>query len=391
MPQGYPADQNRMLLLMLLLQAQQQQQQAQARLAQPPQPTTLDQIVDYARKAKGAYDDASNLYNAGSSIYSQIFGPSYNAATQAAWNQAAGEASQAAWNAGANAASGVTPGVPPPASSPNWGGWAAAALSAYQSGKQLLDKNASDEQKAFDAALAVPRAVGAFYTFGLSNLAEGLARSRWGGTMKKVDKFIANNPMSPAFVPMQLSRLWTSDEWKTEGKRLGKLLDKGIYIPEAFQGARYLKRGRRKEELINPYLPKDFVGSTPQYGWTNNKFASSRNEADLRPEDIWGYSAFAEKIPEWFKSYSPQQRLAAAKKILDAKAVNEHHGTIDINWNPQLESDVNQILGRAPAAPTGIAPKAPAPLPPSVVGVTPIPAPGKTSRKGILNKLLPTG
>lgn len=349
-----------------------QQQKAQ-------QPSTLDQILNYAKKAKGVYDDANNLYNLGARVGESIT-PTYSAASQAAWNQGAGEAGQQLWNAGADAASGAgTPTPATPSAGPNYAGWAAAAYSTYNSAKQLLDKNSSDEQKAYDGAMAAPRAVGAFYTLGLSNLAEGLARNRWGGTMKKLDKFNQTNPMSPVFLPMLASRFWTSDKWKTEGDRLKGLQKDGINIPEFLQGAMQLTRGRKTKDLINPYLPKDFVGVTPQYGWTNNKFASSRSEKDLRPEDIWGYSAFFKKYGnDWLGKFTEAQRRSIAQKALDRGAVNEHHGTIDINFTPELESDLTAITGNR-----AIVPKAATPP----VGVTPTPAPVKTQKKGILNRV----
>lgn len=363
---------------------------------QPPKPSSVDQMIEYAKKAKGTYDDVNNLYNLGVSAGEQIGVPTYNAATQAAWNSGAGEASQAVWNAGADTASGVgtssstaaTEAVP----GTNYAGWTAAALSAYNSGKALTDKNTSDEDKAYEGAMAGPRAVGAFYTLGLSNLGEGFARKQWGGTMKKLDKFNKNNPMSPVFVPMQASRLWTSDKWKTEGNKLKQLQEKGINIPEFLQGAMKQTRGRRKEELVNPYLPKDFVGDTPQYGWTNNKFATSRNANDLTGKDIWGYSAFFDKFGnDWLGKLSPQQREAIANKALERKAVNEHHGTIDINWNPELDAEVNTIVGnkipKAPQAQTQQQPatRPPAPLTPNA-NPQAQPTPQQSNRKGMLNK-----
>lgn len=375
-------------------------QAAQAQGRQAPQPSTFDQIVNYARRAKGAYDDANNLYNAGASVANYFF-PTYTPATQVAWNQAAGEAGQALWNAGADAATSQAGGsLGAQTGGAQAGGtlakaapWIAAAFSAYKSGKSLFNKNLRDEEKAYEAALAAPRAVAAFYTLGLSSLAEGFARGRWKGTMKKVDKFMANNPMSPTFLPMQLSRLWTSDKWKTEGKRLRQLERDGVIIPDSLRLPMNLTRGRRPKDLINPYLPSDFVGSTPQYGWTNNKFASSRNEADLRPEDIWGYSAFFTKYGnDWLGKFSEQDRRAIAQQALNRGLVNEHHGTIDINWTPELEADANALIGRkVTPRPLTANPqpstRAPAFLPPTVKDDQ-IPAANRKNQKGILNKII---
>lgn len=385
MAQYYPPrqqmDQRALLQLLLLMAAQQQQQQGgQARGGN--EPSGIQQFLDYVKKAKSTYEDGRTLYDAGASAYNYFF-PTYNAATQAAWNAGAGEAAQAAWNAGANtawnsgeaanaawnagadAASGVTQGSGSTASGfAEYAPWLAVAASALNSGQALLNKNATDEQKAYEGAMAVPRAVAAYYTLGLSTLGEGLARKQWGGTMKKVDKFLMNNPLSPVAGFMLASKLWTSDKWKTEGKRLKGLQKKGIEIPDFLTLPMQLKQGRRKEQLVNPYLPKDFIGKDPKYGWTNNKFAESRNVADLRPEDIWGYSAFFDRYGnDWLKKFSEQQRRDIAQSALNRGAVKEHHGTIDIDWTPELQGDTSNILGSNYKKPTVI-PLANNPAPP---------------------------
>jgi hypothetical protein len=94
-----------------------------------------------------------------------------------------------------------------------------------------------------------------------------------------------------------------------------------------------LTKGRSKSELVNPKYAADFTGQTSD-GFVNNKFANSRNESDLRPEDIWGYASFFEKYGnDWTGKFNEQQRRDIAQKALDAGAVREHHGTIDIDWN----------------------------------------------------------
>ena len=53
--------------------------------------------------------------------------------------------------------------------------------------------------------------------------------------------------------------------------------------------------------------------------------------ADLRGEDIVNYATFAENDPDWFKK-PLEQRLAIANGALQAGAVKEHHGTVDVDW-----------------------------------------------------------
>lgn len=339
---------------MLLIQAMMQQQQRQQ---QPNQQANggddLEKLLKQVKQANDIYNDVGDA----TTSVGSLFGPTFSEATQAAWNQAAGEASQAAWNAGADAASGVSSagtagaeGAGTSGAGTNYAGWAAAALSAYNDYKKLTGDNLTDEQKALEGSRAIPRAVAAYYTGGLSNLAEGYARKQWGGTMAKLDKLaMKTDPF------MIASRLWTSDKWKTEGNRLKKLSENGVDIPEALRGPMTQQRGRKTSDLIRKDLPADFIGKDARGNYVNNKFATSRKESDLKPEDIWGYSAFLEKYGnDWLGKFNEDQRRKVAQEALDQGAVNEHHGTIDIKWNPDLESRINGILGsQAAGKPSG--------------------------------------
>lgn len=111
------------------------------------------------------------------------------------------------------------------------------------------------------------------------------------------------------------------DRWKTEGDSLRKLKDDGVYVPENLLAAMPTK-GRTKEELVE----------LAQATGGNVKFAGSRDEKDLSGADIVNYSAFAKNDPNWFTK-PLDQRISLAQSLLDAGAVREHHGTIDIDWN----------------------------------------------------------
>lgn len=123
-----------------------------------------------------------------------------------------------------------------------------------------------------------------------------------------------------------LGKIGDKDQWKTEGKRVNKLREQGVYVPEQFTPT--LTKGRSKEELI------ELERQRPD---GNVKFAESRKEEDLRPQDIVGYMAFAERDPQWFKKPLSEQ-LKIAQQALQAGAVREHKGTIDVDWNkvPEL-------------------------------------------------------
>lgn len=122
------------------------------------------------------------------------------------------------------------------------------------------------------------------------------------------------------------------DRWKTEQGRGQKLAEKGVTgWDQLMAAAPKLTKGRSKDELTRKDLAADFVGKDPQGVWVNNKFAQSRNEADLKPEDIWGYSAFGEAFGnDWLGKYSEDQRRQIAQKALDSGKVRERMGTIDI-------------------------------------------------------------
>ena len=342
---------NQRLLLIALLNKLLQEQGASPPQAKAANPSELKQWLQKIKQAKDAYDTGKDIYNLGTSVYNGITGAeTLTPATQAAWNQAAGEASQAAWNAGANAASGAEEG----ASSASGGGssldgsYAAAAVSALNSARRVLNKNASDEQQNYDAAMAVPRAVAAYYTLGLSELGEGFARKQWGGTMKKLDKFNQTNPMSPVFLPMQASRLWTSDKWKTEGNRLKALQKSGVEIPEWAQARMFQKRGIRKKELLHPGYDNSFQGPTPD-GFVDNLFENTRDESKMAPETMQKYAVWAEKRPDWF-NLSDAQRRAATLAARDAGALREHHGTLDINDQVFNKDALDKAIASAPMA-----------------------------------------
>jgi len=131
-------------------------------------------------------------------------------------------------------------------------------------------------------------------------------------------------------------KMGDKDRWKTEGKRLNKLREQGINIPQ--MEADTLTGGRSKKELIAIEEQKAAQGLP-----SNVEFARTRDEKYLKPEDIWGYSTFFEKYGnDWLTKFNEQQRRDIAQQALNSGAVREHHGTIDIDWSkvqqPQQQS-----------------------------------------------------
>ncbi len=130
------------------------------------------------------------------------------------------------------------------------------------------------------------------------------------------------------------------DMYLKEHRRLLGLQKKGINVPQNLIDATRLEKGRSKEELIAEEQAKIDRG---EYG--NVAFAQSRNEADLKPQDIMGYAAFMDRFgDDWWNKFSDSQRKAIGQKALDAGAVRERHGTINVDWNKVgLPEDVSTL------------------------------------------------
>ena len=120
------------------------------------------------------------------------------------------------------------------------------------------------------------------------------------------------------------------DKYKTESRRLGGLQKGGVYIPDNLM-AEMPKKGRSFESMMNRNVDENYVGYDNDGRWTNNKFNMSRNVDDLRAEDIVNYATFAEQDPNWFNT-DMDKRLKIAQKALDAKAVSEGKGSINVDW-----------------------------------------------------------
>ena len=159
-----------------------------------------------------------------------------------------------------------------------------------------------------------------------------------------------------------------------EEKRWRTLVEKGLAPASAMP--EWIRAGANvKHHPFRKDLAPDFVGYAPTAGvwdkqptgfteskagdWVNNKFGTSRNEADLRPEDIWGYSRMYKTFGPEYASGPEENRRKIAAKALELGLVDEHHGTIDVKSTPELMDYWNSIKGSAPVAPSpsGLAPK----------------------------------
>ena len=142
------------------------------------------------------------------------------------------------------------------------------------------------------------------------------------------------------------------DMYLKEHRKLLGLQKQGINVPEQWIEATRLAKGRSKQELVDIERQKEQAGQ-----YSNVKFAESRDVADLKPQDIWGYSAWLKRFGnDWLEKYSEDQRKQIAQAALDRGLVKESHGSINVKFTPELENDIANI------APQESSKKGPAPL-----------------------------
>lgn len=218
---------------------------------------------------------------------------------------------------------------------------ALATIQTIFDGYAILESGADADVKAQALRDRVALAVGDVLTGGAASAIYSVANKYFSKPLEMLRKL--ERKFNPAF--RVINELFGSkDTWKTEGKKLNKLLDAGIFLPDELLGATRLERGRTREELIDPTVGLNFIGTKDDGTWVNNVFAQTRDKNALRAEDIWGYAAFFEKFGnEWLGEFNEDQRRAIAGAALELGTVKEHHGTIDISWTPELEKIVDLV------------------------------------------------
>lgn len=163
---------------------------------------------------------------------------------------------------------------------------------------------------------------------------------------KKTVKSLLKDPLFYAFPFMYAPNLVAGsmfgdkDMYLKEHRRLLDLQKQGIDVPEALLESTRLSKGRSKDELIAIEERRASEGLP-----SNVEFARKRDESLLKPQDIVGYSTFMKQYGnDWFGKFNDAQRNDIAQRALDAGAVREHHGTIDVDWkkfdptvNPQIQ------------------------------------------------------
>lgn len=224
--------------------------------------------------------------------------------------------------ANASSAGGAVSGTPAASwGTPSYAGYTAAALEGVNA-INALTSDMPDKDKAFQVQKAGAMAVADIYTAGGASAAYALINSvplgrKLTGAIENVLQKV--DPLSNAI------GMFDTDRWKVEGDKLKALREKGTFVPDELLNS-MPTRGRTKDELVALENEKLSQG---QFG--NPKFAASRDLRDTTGKDFAGYSAFAEKDPQWFNK-PVAERVSFAQKALDAGAIREHNGTIDVDW-----------------------------------------------------------
>lgn len=142
------------------------------------------------------------------------------------------------------------------------------------------------------------------------------------------------------------------DRWAEEQGRVADLAKRGVAGWDLLQkGSAPLTRGRTIDELVALEEAKKAAGK-----YSNADFARTRDVKYLKPEDIWGYSAFGEKYgDDWLGRFSEQQRRNVAQAYLDAGNVTEGRDQIGLKSTPAADALVASILSGAASAPQVVA------------------------------------
>lgn len=230
----------------------------------------------------------------------------------------------------------------------NIGGGIAAQQAGKYVGGQLVGEGAASGIGANAASMGMGPMTGiAIGTYLAGNEAKNLVTNKakdWGKASTadkagRVQLAITTGGLSELGRAFGLGKHKSTKE--IEQERANKLLEKNPtgfrdYYTQTMQGLDAYKQanpGWNPGDAISS-SPADFVGVDDSGRWVNNKFATSRNEADLTGKDIWGQHAFFERYgDDWLGKFSEAEREEIANDALAAKAVNEGKGQINVDWN----------------------------------------------------------
>lgn len=201
------------------------------------------------------------------------------------------------------------------------------------------------------AIIAAGIHLGKHYANSLPRAKKSFEQGDWKGGMGQVDILgnlinkgsdVLNLPdwLNPNYVPGKLATtIFHKPRTKIEEQRWKKLREAGFEVPK------WVEDKSLKSDIYREDLGENFVGRTAEGNFVNNIFARSRNEADLRPEDLMERATNYEMFGRNWANADEETKRQILQSVLDAGVVREHKGTIDINWTPELLEQAQSLLG----------------------------------------------
>lgn len=138
---------------------------------------------------------------------------------------------------------------------------------------------------------------------------------------------------------------WGLPDWTNPNYGVGKLASAIFSKPRTKVEEARWKKLREAGFDVPKWVD---ANDTSQKGTELNPiFQQSRNEADLRPEDISQFATNYENFGQNWGALSDADRNRIMQLALDNKLVREHKGTVDINWTPEVLTQAENIIRTA--------------------------------------------
>lgn len=140
-----------------------------------------------------------------------------------------------------------------------------------------------------------------------------------------------------------VSELFGGPRTKIEEKRWDKLKDYGFEVPA------WVKDKAKKPGVYRKEFGEDFIGTDAEGNAVNNKFAKSRNEADLTANDIKDFASNYEVFGDIYAKATDEEKKRIMQIALDNKLIQEARGTVQVNWNEETLKQATDILAEVAA------------------------------------------
>lgn len=137
------------------------------------------------------------------------------------------------------------------------------------------------------------------------------------------------NPLAKMFGGNSIGGMFQGPSMKERNKmKAQSLLDKGTNMH--FNDTSTMFDTANKQGKVDDRVAADFTGMN-EGEWINNKFAESRNVADLRPEDVWGALDVYDTLGnDYLGTTSEDQRRQFQQRALDEGLFYEGKGRVRI-------------------------------------------------------------